>query len=64
MRFGWFKTFKKFKPFNPHLFPPPRRGGGVGGGFERLKRLELFELLERFSLCNSPHQAVDFPRLR
>lgn len=26
-----FKSFKPFKSFNPHLFPPPRRGGGGMG---------------------------------
>jgi hypothetical protein len=30
--FAWFKTFKSFKRFNPHLCPPPRRGGGIKGG--------------------------------
>src|SRR5262245_56296829 len=28
-----------------HLCPPPRRGGGLRRGFERLERLERFERL-------------------
>src|SRR5262245_13843516 len=39
----WFKTFKMFKPLQPLLHPPPRRGGGKRWGFERFERLERIE---------------------
>src|SRR5262244_3082953 len=41
-----FKRFQPFKPFNrcvrsiPHLFPPPRRVGGLRRGLERLEHFE------------------------
>jgi hypothetical protein len=44
-----FKKFKSFKPINPHLHPPPRRGGGIK---ERVERLERFERLELFLLVD------------
>ena len=31
----------------PHLFPPPRRGGGLRRGTERLEQLERFEPVHR-----------------
>jgi hypothetical protein len=46
----WFQTFKQFKPFNPTSVLPRDAGEDEGEGlepsvaFERLERLERFEL--------------------
>jgi hypothetical protein len=43
-----FKQFKMFKPFNPLLHPPPRRGGGKRWGLDLSEAVERNEVVERF----------------
>jgi len=37
-----FKPFKSFKPFNPLLDPPPRRGGGRESEVRTIETSETF----------------------